>query len=183
MPIDSSLRPLALAAMRCAAAGAQADSLTASLLHAGGAPAAVAGAQVDLDLMVDGRVLATVAAASGGIVGFGFNSVQFNLPLSGFPDGQPDNPFGWGSSTYGDFASGFLANDPYPAAISFFIGNFGDYSSVSQVLGGANPQWNFYLIDGNFTEWAATPIPEPGTWALMALGLAAVVTRARRRRG
>ena len=52
---------------------------------------------------------------------------------------------------------------------------------MSQVLGGANPQWNFFLIDGNFTEWAAAPVPEPGTWALMALGLVGVASRVRRR--
>ena len=170
-----------MAAVLSAAAGVRADSLTAQFLHASGAPAAVSGGQVDLDLLVDGRVLATVAAANGGIVGFGFNSVQFNLPLSGFPEGQPNNALGWGSGTYGDFTSGFAANAPYPAAVSFFIGSFGDYNSVSQVLGGANPQWNFFLIDGNFTEWAAAPVPEPGTWALMALGLVGVASRVRRR--
>ena len=107
-----SLRLLAVAAVLSAAAGARADSLTAQFLHASGAPAAVSGGQVDLDLLVDGRVLATVAAANGGIVGFGFNSVQFNLPLSGFPEGQPNNALGWGSGTYGDFTSGFAANAP-----------------------------------------------------------------------
>lgn len=178
----SVLRPVALACL-CTLGAAKADSLSAQFLHQGGAPSTVSGGQVDLDLLVDGRVVATVSAASGGIVGFGFNSVEFNLPLSGFPDGQPENPYGWGSGTYGNFHSGFLANDPYPAAISFFIGGFGAYSSVAQVLGGPNPQWNFFLLDGNSTEWAAAPIPEPGTWALMALGLAAVASRARHRRG
>ncbi len=181
MSISSFIRPLALVAVLCATAAAQADSLTAQFLHASGAPAVVSGGQVDLDLLVDGRVLATVTAASGGIVGFGFNSIDFNLPLSGFPDGQPGNPYGWGTGDYGDFRSGFAAASPYPAGVSFFIGDFGDYDSVHDVLGGPNPQWNFFLLDDNFTEWAAAPIPEPGTWAMMAIGLAGLASRLRRR--
>lgn len=179
-----SLRPAALALLlAAAAASAQADSLTAQFFHMGGAPSAVPGGQVDLDLQVDGRIVATVTAASGGILGFGFNSSEYNLPLSGFPAGQPDNPYGWSSATYGDFRSGFAAAEPRPAGVSFFIGSFGDYSSVYEVLGGPNAQWNFFLIDGNFNEWAAAPVPEPGTWALIALGLAGLAQRVRRQRG
>jgi hypothetical protein len=178
------LRPVALALLLAAAAvSAQADSLTAQFFDRSGAPSAVAGGQVDLDLQVDGRIVATVTAASGGIVGFGFNSSEYNLPLSGFPIGQPENPYGWSSGVYGDFRSGFAAAVPRPDAVSFFIGSFGDYTSVYEVLGGPNPRWNFFLIDGNYTEWAAAPVPEPGTWALMALGLAGLARRLRRQRG
>jgi hypothetical protein len=51
-------------------------------------------------------------------------------------------------------------------------------STSGFVIGWTNP-WHT-AIDN--IDSSAAPIPEPGTWALMGLGLAAVGTMARRRR-
>lgn len=167
----SVLRLVAGLAGAMLVAAAQADSVSGNFLHENGSPSATSGGSVTFTLNGDGTIAASLTSLDGGIIGFGFDSVNPNLPESGFPPGQPANPYGWLGS-YGYFPSGFLASTPYPASMTWTIGNPGDYSSVSQVLGGPNLSWDFYMFSGPGNEWAAVAaVPEPQTYAMLALGL------------
>lgn len=160
----------------------RADSLGGYFLDHDGLPSSTLGGRVFFTLEGDGTVRASLTSFSGGIVGFGFDSPPLNLPESGFPPGQPGNPFGWGTVHYGAFFSGFRSNGPFPTSIDWTIGNPGDYTSVWQALGTVNANWDFYLLSDS--EWGAvaSAIPEPGMATLLTAGVVALSLVARRQR-
>ncbi|HUI44254.1 MAG TPA: PEP-CTERM sorting domain-containing protein [Terriglobia bacterium] len=119
------------------------------------------------------------------IVGFGFNSLQADLPESGFTPTTPDNPYGWGDS-FGTQPSGFLCTQ-CGLQESWIIGNPGDYTSVYQVLnGGSQSSVDFFLYDSNGAQWGGdaqsySSTPEPGSVALLGTGLLGLLGFVRRR--
>ena len=171
----------------CAAAGtSSADSVSGNFMDHNGVASASSGGTVTFTLAADGTVSASLMStlASGGIHGFGFDSVASTLPESGFPAGQPSNALGWSDVRYGLFRSGFLAASPLPTIINWTIGTPGSYTSVYDVLGGPNPTWDFYLYSASNEAWVAlaVAVPEPASYALMGLGVAALsMLRSRRR--
>ena len=79
--------------------------------------------------------------------------------------------------TVGSGAQLALGSNWYKQSLTFTA------SAASQQLSfilASNSQKAYMSIDGISVQ-AAQPVPEPGTWALMALGLAAVAGAARRR--
>ena len=73
---------------------------------------------------------------------------------------------------------------------SWIIGNPGDFSSVFQALNGglSNSSVDFFLFD-DYTEWggnaqpyeSAPPVPEPGSFMLLASGALALAAAVRRK--
>jgi hypothetical protein len=171
-------------------APAHADSLFGDFTIKNGA-ASASGGQVTFNLNGDGTIAASLSSLDGGIVGFGFDSIAFDLPESNFSF-PPTNAFGW-ADMYGGQRSGFACYgssglDNCGTNVTWTIGNAGDFSSVSQALGGGNSTTDFFLYtadQGN--QWGANavagaPVPEPETYAMMLAGLGLLGFVARRRK-
>jgi hypothetical protein len=141
--------------------------------------------QVIFTLNGDGTIAASLTSFDGNIIGFGFDSVTFDLPESNFTPAV-SNPFGW-SDGFGTHASGFLANVG-SSTETWTIGNPGDFSSVMQALGGGTASVDFFLYAGNNDQFGANAhpagtVPEPSSMALIGFGgLGLAVAAIRRRR-
>lgn len=178
--LKRSLVALSFAVAACAA---QADAVIGNFLIKDGA-ASASGGTVTFTLQGDGTIAASLHSTSGRIVGFGFDSSTVNLPESGFPAGEPVNPFGWGDM-YGSHASGFRATGTL-SDISWVIGNVGDFSSVNDVLTGSGSVYDFFLYTEFNNQWAAnaeavTGTPEPATALLLLAAVGGLAATQRRR--
>jgi hypothetical protein len=142
-------------------------------------PTPVSG-QVRFSLNPDGTVDAHLASFAGGIYGFGFDSAMINVPQSNFST-PPIDTAGW---TDGDqFASGFLlCFRECPYAVSWTIGVPGQFSSVWETITGTGSAFDFIFlaVPGSGSQiWLASPVPEPPSGLLLALGGLAMLLRVR----
>jgi len=149
--------------------------------------------RVTLDLNADGTIAALAESFGGNIIGValdaGFSS--FAAPEYDFspvnPDANGGNLFGWTSGD-GEFLLGFYCGNDNGVGctptISWTIGSVGQFSSAFDVLGGTGSVYDMFLLTdaGSFSAFAEeTSVPEPGTLALLGIGLAGL-SFARRRK-
>ena len=150
---------------------ARADEVTGNFTIENGSPSASGGDMI-FSLNADGTISASLSTTlADGILGFGFNSLAYNLPESNLSPTTPDNPDGWGD-TYGTQPSGFLCL-ACGTTKSWTIGTTGEFTSVYQALnGGAQSTYDFFLLGQDGNNWAAdaAPIPEPLTLSLFGAG-------------
>lgn len=170
---------------------AQADMIEADFTELNGLPSTSAG-HIKFNLNNNGTVAATFTTTLHSFLGLAYNApgapTQSNFSN---PDAISS---GWGTAQYGSFESGIACNrndatvnclENMSGALTWTIGNLGDFSSVWQILGGASSH-DFYLV--NWTEGAAmpsewvadigaisVPVPEPTSAFLMLIGLACFV--------
>ena len=116
-----------------------------------------------------------VALAQTGQIPAGAGSLQFRTSFTGpaFPEASFFVSFGGTTLSLQPVSQGF----PYTlwtADISAFAGTTGELRFTGLPAGAP---WDFRLDDITFS-----PVPEPGTWALLALGSALFACAARRRR-
>jgi len=153
---------------------AHADFLFGDFTFLNGSVSAVSGGHVTFALNSNGTIAASLTSFVGPIYGFGFDSVG-DLPQSNFSPGLPDDTAGW---TNGDlYQSGFLCVFSCGVSETWTIGNPGDFSSVTQALGGGTATYDFLLIPrpGCCDLWTGnavvTEAPEPAALFLLATGL------------
>lgn len=144
--------------------------------------------QVIFTLNSDGTIAASLTySGSGTILGFGFNSLAYELTETGFTPGTVDNVGSWGD-VFGVQNSGFNAQETNSVGnqISWTILGDSAFTSVWDALnGGSNSSVAFYLLDSNYFEYGAeavsyTSVPEPSSLLMLgagALGLLGVFRR------
>jgi hypothetical protein len=156
-------------------APARADELTADFTIDNGSPSA-SGGEVTFVLNAVGTISADlISTLAGAFLGFGFDSIQADLPESNFAPTTPDNPFGGDGDLYGNHLSGFLCSS-CGTSETWTIGTPGEFTSVWQALGGGNATTDFYLRAQNDDQWDAnaSAVPELSTWAMLLAGFAAL---------
>jgi len=134
---------------------------------------------VTFTLNGNGTIAASLSA-NGSISGFGFES-NSHLISSGFSaSGYSDTS--WGTA-FGGFDSGVISTGSGVNSLTWTIGVAGEFTSVSQALGGSTASYQFFF-DDSAGEFAGnvSAVPEPSTWAMMILGFAGVGFLAYRRK-
>jgi hypothetical protein len=141
------------------------------------------GSTVDLDWYYpDSSTLycANGAAVVGGGVEYpagclGFSPVSIDITDSGM---TVTNPVGWATGAFNGFNLSVLAG-PGISAASYLGGTMGNTGLTLDASG----LWvNFAGQGGGTAYFSVTAIPEPGTYALLGLGLLGVAAAAQRRR-
>src|SRR5262245_27635977 len=126
------------------------------------------GGQATLTLNGNGTIAVELVSYYGQIVGFGLNSE--NHFLSNAPSGFVDTSW---YTAFGHFESGISSGfQGSGSSLSWSIGSFGQFSSLSQLFSGPNSFDVFLHTDQG--QWAANvaAVPEPSTWAMVLLGFA-----------
>ena len=195
MRFSTFIRTSAAAAICLASLSAFADSATATFTSSNGGAGPVPGGTATLTLQNDGTINGAFQSLAGGILLVGLDSL-ISYPLHDFSSPATASVV---QTFFGTFLSGAVPQNTFPLTLSFSVGAPGQFSTVSDVYGGSNAQFDAFMYvfntagsddgdlrvtqyGGNFVlETTTPPVPEPETYTLMLAGLGIVGWIGRRR--